>query len=73
MLHIRIAEYVQQIGWNNMSPIVITLMIEDIRRSFVRLNQLIDEGIFFEAFGSDSEELLEGIVEDLGILLSELH
>lgn len=51
-----------------MSPIVKILIAEKIRKVYVELNSLHEDGTFYEAFGDECDSLLSGICNDLDVL-----
>lgn len=58
-----------QIGVNKMSPIVVELIRDKMRKVSIIMKGLVDDGLFYDAFGADADEYLSNIAEDLDNLL----
>ena len=51
-----------------MKNIVKLIIAEKIRKVYVELNALHEDGTFYECFGNEHDELLSAIISDLDIL-----
>lgn len=55
-----------------MTPIVKQLIAEKVRKTFVELNALQEDGTFYECFGNEHDALLSAIISDLDVLSYEI-